>query len=170
MTLQMYNDFVEDPSAPLYSSISAADAETLLAVPRAKSYTDKSIEKTFVALSKPHYAKHVEPSMECAQRCGNMYTASLYGGLASLLSTVTPEVLKGKRIAMFAFGSGCASSYWGITVKGDTSEIRSKMDLMARLNAMKVVPCEDFVEALKVRVFLKFPEVDSNEHYPLLGP
>jgi hydroxymethylglutaryl-CoA synthase len=121
-------------------------------------------------LSKPHYAKHVEPSMECAQRCGNMYTASLYGGLASLLSTVTPEVLKGKRIAMFAFGSGCASSYWGITVKGDTSEIRSKMDLMARLNAMKVVPCDDFVEALKVRAFLNSAEVDSNGHYLLLDP
>jgi len=152
----MYNDFVEDPSAPAFSSISAADAKALLAIPRAKSYADKSIEKTFVGLSKSHYAKHVQPSMECAQRCGNMYTASLYGGLASLLSTVTPEVLKGKRIAMFAFGSGCASSYWGITVKGDTSEIRSKLDLMARLEAMKVVPCEEFVEALKVRILPAF--------------
>jgi len=44
----------------------------------------------FVGLSKGHYKKHVEPSMQCAQRCGNMYTASLYGSLASLLSTVEP--------------------------------------------------------------------------------
>jgi hydroxymethylglutaryl-CoA synthase len=146
----LYNDFVENPSAPEFSSVSAADAEALLAVPRAKSYTDKNIEKTFVALSKPHYAKHVEPSMQCAQRCGNMYTASLYGGLASLLSTVTPENLQGKRIAMFAFGSGCASSYWAINVKGDTTEIKNKMDLLARLESIKVVPCEEFVEALKV--------------------
>lgn len=144
----MYNDFIEDPSAPAFSSLNSTDAEALLAVPRAKSYTDKNIEKTFVGLSKSHYAKHVEPSMKCAQRCGNMYTASLYGGLASLLSTV--ENLQGKRIAMFAFGSGCASSYWAINVKGDTTEIRTKLDLLARLEAMKVVPCEDFVEALKV--------------------
>lgn len=146
----MYNDFVEDPSAPEFSSIPAADSEALLAIPREKSYSDKTIEKTFVTLSKAHYAKHVEPGMKCAARCGNMYTASLYGGLASLLSTVSPETLQGKRIAMFAFGSGCASSYWAINVKGDTTEIQEKLDLLARLESQKVVPCEEFVEALKV--------------------
>jgi hydroxymethylglutaryl-CoA synthase len=146
----MYNDFVENPSAPEFSSIPTADSESFLAVPRQKSYTDKTIEKTFISLSKSHYAKHVEPSMKCAQRCGNMYTASLYGGLASLLSTVPPETLLGKHIAMFAFGSGCASSYWGIKVKGDTTEIQTKLDLLARLESIKVVPCEDFVAALKV--------------------
>ncbi|KAG8835571.1 hypothetical protein FRC17_002491 [Serendipita sp. 399] len=145
----MYNDFVANPSAAQFANVENADA--ILAVPHQKSYSDKTIEKTFMGLSKTHYAKHVEPSMQCAQRCGNMYTASLYGGLASLLSTVAPETLQGKRIAMFAFGSGCASSYWAIKVKGDTTEIREKMDLLARLDAMKVVPCEEFVGALKIR-------------------
>ncbi|KAG8759323.1 hypothetical protein FRC14_006163 [Serendipita sp. 396] len=145
----MYNDFVANPSAPQFASVE--NPEAILSVPNQKSYSDKIIEKTFMALSKPHYAKHVQPSMECAQRCGNMYTASLYGGLASLLATVPPETLQGKRIAMFAFGSGCASSYWAIKVKGDTQEIREKMDLMARLDAMKVVPCDEFVGALKIR-------------------
>jgi len=149
----MYNDFVANPSAPDYASIPAEEAQALLALTHAKSLTDKTLEKTFVALSKNHYKKHVEPSMECAQRCGNMYTASLYGGLASLLSTVAPADIKGKRIAMFAFGSGCAASYWGIKVKGDTTEIRSKMDLLNRLASIKVVPCEEFVDALKVRPF-----------------
>jgi hydroxymethylglutaryl-CoA synthase len=138
---------------PEYASIPADDAQALLALTPAKSLTDKTLEKTFVALSKNHYKKHVEPSMQCAQRCGNMYTASLYGGLASLLSTVTPADIKGKRIAMFAFGSGCAASYWGIKVKGDTTEIRTKMDLLNRLASMKVVPCEEFVDALKVWLF-----------------
>jgi hydroxymethylglutaryl-CoA synthase len=147
----MYNDFLENPSAPEFSSISA-ESEALLAVSKEKSYSDKGIEKTFVGLSKSHYAKHVEPSMKCAQRCGNMYTASLYGGLASLVATVSPDTLRGKRIAMFAFGSGCASSYWAIKVKGDTTEIQTKMDLLARLDAMKVVPPSEFVEALEVSI------------------
>ncbi|CCA71881.1 probable hydroxymethylglutaryl-CoA synthase [Serendipita indica DSM 11827] len=145
----MYNDFVANPSAPEFSSIE--NPEAFLAVPRAKSYSDKNIEKTFISLSKGHYAKHVEPGMQCAQHCGNMYTASLYGGLASLIATVPPETLQGKRIAMFAFGSGCASSYWAIKVKGDTTEIRTKMNLLARLESIKVVPCEEFVGALKIR-------------------
>jgi len=80
-----------------------------------------------------------------------MYTASLYGCLASLLSTVEPAQLLGKRVSMFAFGSGCASSFFTLRVKGDTSEIREKMDLLNRLASMKVVPPQDFVDALALR-------------------
>jgi hydroxymethylglutaryl-CoA synthase len=112
--------------------------------------TDKAIEKTFMALGKEDYAERVIPSMRCAARCGNMYTASLYGGLASVLSTVEPQRLRGKRISMFAFGSGCASSFFSLRVKGDTSEIREKLDLINRLESMKVVPCEEFVDSLAV--------------------
>ncbi|KAH9072905.1 hydroxymethylglutaryl-CoA synthase [Lactarius deliciosus] len=83
--------------------------------------SDKSVEKTFMALGKDDYAKRVAPSMRCAARCGNMYTASLYGGLSSVLSV------------------------------GDTSEIREKLDLINRLDSMKVVPCQEFVDALTLR-------------------
>jgi len=80
-----------------------------------------------------------------------MYTASLYGGLASLIANVEPEVLQGKRVSMFAYGSGCASSFFALRVKGDTTEIREKMDLLNRLASMKVVPCTEYVDALKLR-------------------
>ena len=103
-----------------------------------------------MGLGKADYAERVTPSMRCSSRCGNMYTASLYGGLSSLLSTVEPQQLKGKRISMFAFGSGCASSFFTLRVKGDTSELREKLDLLNRLESMKVVPCQEFVDALTV--------------------
>ena len=103
-----------------------------------------------MALSKSDYAQRVAPSMRCAARCGNMYTASLYGGLASLLSVVEPEAIKGKRISMYAFGSGCASSFFTLRVKGDTTTLREKLDLLKRLDDMKVVPCQEFVDALQV--------------------
>ena len=35
--------------------------------------------------------------------------------------------LKGKKIYMFVYGSGLASSFYTITVKGDTTEVRGKM-------------------------------------------
>ena len=104
-----------------------------------------------MALSKADYAARVAPSMRCAARCGNMYTASLYGGLASLLASVEPAALKGKRVSLYAFGSGCASSFFTLRVKGDTTEIREKMDLVKRLESMSVVPCEEFVAGLQVR-------------------
>ena len=82
-----------------------------------------------------------------------MYTASLYGGLASLVASVEPEELKDRRISMFAYGSGIASSFFTIRVKGDTTLIREKLDLVNRLASMKVVPCQEYVDSLKVRAF-----------------
>lgn len=144
----LYNDFLSSPSAEKFASVPSPDA--LLSMTHTASLTDKALEKTFVGLAQSAFKTAVGPSMHCAKRCGNMYTASLYGGLGSLISAVEPADLLGKRISMFAYGSGCASSYFMIRVKGDTTEIRQKMDLLNRLASMKVVPCQDYVDALKV--------------------
>ncbi|KAJ2930043.1 hypothetical protein H1R20_g7055, partial [Candolleomyces eurysporus] len=111
----MFNDFVTSPQDSQYANI--PDAQTLLALPHAKSLTDKNVEKTFVAASKASFAKKTNPGMACSKRLGNMYTASLYGCLASLLSTVEPTDLLNKRFSLFSFGSGCASTFWTARVK-----------------------------------------------------
>jgi len=139
-------DYLSSPNSPEYANIPVE----FLDLPYKSTLTDKSIEKAFMALGKDDYAQRVTPSMRCAARCGNMYTASLYGGLASVLSTVEPQKLKGNRLSMYAFGSGCASSFFTLRVKGDTTEIREKLDLINRLQSMKVVSCQEFVDALAV--------------------
>ncbi|KAF8835510.1 hydroxymethylglutaryl-CoA synthase [Paxillus ammoniavirescens] len=144
-----YNDFLTSPSAPQFANVPSP--ETILATSHTASLTDKSLEKTFIGISKATYSKKVEPAMHCSKRLGNMYTASLYGCLASLLSAVEPSELKGKCVSMFAFGSGCAASFFTLRVKGDTSEIREKMDLLKRLASLKVVPCQEYVDALTLR-------------------
>ncbi len=51
---------------------------------------------------------------------------------------------------MYAYGSGCAASFYAIRVAGSTSEMSEKMDLKKRLASMDVVPVQDYVTALKV--------------------
>ncbi|KAF9530389.1 hydroxymethylglutaryl-coenzyme A synthase C terminal-domain-containing protein [Crepidotus variabilis] len=145
----LFNDFMNSPKSPRFANI--PDTEKLTSITRSASLTDKNVEKTFVSASKASFAKKTDPAMACSKRLGNMYTASLYGCLASLLATVEPQTLLGKRVSLFSFGSGCAASFFTIRVKGDTSEIRSKMDLVNRLAQMKVVPPQEFVDALKLR-------------------
>lgn len=145
----LWNDFVANPESTVFANL--PDPQSLLAIPYPKSLTDKNLEKVFMTFAKESYKAAVDPGMRCAKRCGNMYTGSIFGGLASLLSTKAPEELKDKKISMFAYGSGCAASFYSIQVRGDTSEIREKLDLLARLQSMKVVPCEDYVEAMKLR-------------------
>jgi hydroxymethylglutaryl-CoA synthase len=147
----IYNDFVSNPNSSEYSAF----PRSYLDLSASKSMVDKTVEKTSVSISALRFKKTVLPGLSCAKRCGNMYTASLYGGLASVIANVTPQDLLGKRISMFAYGSGCASSFYAITVKGDTTEIRDKMNLLERLSSMKVVPCEEYVSALKVRLILQ---------------
>ena len=102
----MFNDFLVNPKSPRFANI--PNAESLLSTTHAASLTDKNIEKVFVGASKASFAQKTNPGMACSKRLGNMYTASLYGCLASLLSTVEPATLHGKRISLFSFGSGCA--------------------------------------------------------------
>ncbi|KAJ6480760.1 hydroxymethylglutaryl-coenzyme A synthase N terminal-domain-containing protein [Mycena vitilis] len=145
----LYNDFMTAPKAPHFAKI--PEPEALLSGRLATSITDKHVEKTFIAVGKDSFAAKVNPTMACSRRLGNMYTASLYGCLASLLSTVPSAELLGKRASLYAFGGGCAGSFWTLRIKGDTSEIATKMDLLNRLRKMKVVPCQEFVEALELR-------------------
>ncbi|KAI5451765.1 3-hydroxy-3-methylglutaryl coenzyme A synthase [Naganishia albida] len=142
-----YNDFLANPDSPKYESIPKEFAQ----LEKEKTFTDKAVEKAFIALAKDHYKKSVWPGTDCVRRCGNMYTASLYGGLAALLANVSSEELQGKRLGLYAYGSGCAASFYAIRVNGATTEISQKMDLLNRLASMKVVPCTEYVDALKLR-------------------
>ena len=151
----VYNDFMANPTHPKYANV--PNAEAILAQPYKESLVDKTLEKTFMTVAKAEFDTTVEASMKCARRCGNMYTASLYGGLASLVSSIEPSEFLGKRISMFAYGSGIASSFFTIKVKGDTSNIKKNLDLVNRLASMKVVPCQEYVDSLKVRQVSSLP-------------
>ena len=119
-------------------------------VSKEASLNDKGLEQAFMKLTAADYQERVASSMTISKRCGNMYTGSLYGGLASLIDALPSYLLFEKRISMFAYGSGCASSFFVVRVKGDTSLIRDTMNLRGRLNDMRVTPCEEYVTAMKV--------------------
>jgi len=51
----------------------------------ADTYFDREIEQAFMTASKTIYQQKTLPYLQLAQRVGNMYTSSLYGGLVSYL-------------------------------------------------------------------------------------
>ena len=65
----------------------------------------------------------VEPSLGLCARVGNVYTGSLYLGLAGLLGAQASE-LAGSRIGLFSYGSGCTSEFFsGVVGKGAAARI-----------------------------------------------
>jgi 3-hydroxy-3-methylglutaryl CoA synthase len=62
---------------------------------------------------------------------------------------------------MYAFGSGCAASFYSLRVNGSTKEMVEKMQLKERLASMDVRPCEEYVTALKVSAECEEPNSSS---------
>lgn len=143
----LYNDYLSDSKNEKYASIPSSFAD----LDRKSTITNKDVEKAFTAYGKEAAAKKLEPTMQVVRHVGNMYTASIYGGLASLLTNVSASELKGKKILLYSFGSGSAASIYSLNIEGDTTEIAKKLDLNKRLESRNVVPCQTYADSLALR-------------------
>lgn len=136
----LYHDYLANADAPVFAEV----APELRDMDYQKSLTDKAVEKTFMGLAKKRYGERVNPGIQVATLCGNMYCASVWGGLASLVSHVDPKALEGKRVAAFSYGSGLAATFLSFRINGSVETISKTLDLPARLEARRAVPPETY--------------------------
>lgn len=136
----LYHDYLADPENAVFAEVPAEVRD----MPYEKSLTDKVVEKTFMALTKKRFAERVQPAIQVATNCGNMYCASVWSGLASLVSFVGSADLEGKRIGLFSYGSGLASSFLSLRVNGSTEQIAKTLDIQNRLAARRVLSPLDY--------------------------
>ena len=138
----LYNDYLANPTASAFADVPAE----LRDMDYAKSLSDKVVEKTFMGLTKKRFNERVQPSIQVPTFCGNMYTASVYGGLVGLLSNVDSAALQGKRIGIFSYGSGLAASLFSLKINGSTEAISKALNLQERLDARRTVAPEVYEE------------------------
>jgi hypothetical protein len=119
-------DFTAHPDNELFDNI-PIDLHSPMSEP---INNEKLIEKTFMALSQDRFTRRVKPATYVPTECGNMYCGSLYSGLCGLLSLMDSDQLQGKRVGMFSYGSGLASTMFSLRVVGDTETINTKLDLV----------------------------------------
>jgi hydroxymethylglutaryl-CoA synthase len=87
----------------------------------------KLVEKTAKSLDIPF--EKIEPSLELSKQIGNIYNGSLYLCLASLVNNVD---LENKRVLMFSYGSGYASTLFSIDFLNDITkkyEIKDRLEV-----------------------------------------
>ncbi|CAL5872537.1 uncharacterized protein PFLUO_LOCUS6801 [Penicillium psychrofluorescens] len=143
----LYNDYVSNPTHPAFGEV----APELHDMEYEKSISDKAVEKTFMGLTKKRFAERVQPGLQVATQCGNMYTATVYAGLAALLSNVQFDPSESKRIGLFSYGSGLASSMFSAKIVGDVSPMVEKLDLHNRLDARKVLEPKAYDDMCQLR-------------------
>ncbi|KAF3430813.1 hypothetical protein E2986_10128 [Frieseomelitta varia] len=122
------------------------------------TYFNKDIEKVFLNLSKPEFLQKTQPSLMIANQVGNMYTPSVYTGLASLLINKPIKELAGTKVGVFSYGSGLCSTMYSLTI---TKECNEKSDLMKivsslsyikkELDARQKISPEDYTKVLEWR-------------------
>jgi hydroxymethylglutaryl-CoA synthase len=138
----LYNDYLADPKNPIFAEVPAE----IQSIDYKTSIADKTVEKTFMGLAKKRFAARVQPSIQVPTMCGNMYCASVYSSLVSLISNIDSAASNGKRVGIFSYGSGLASSLFSLTIRGDITEMQKQLDIDARLETRRTVSPEVFDE------------------------
>ncbi|KAM0935775.1 putative hydroxymethylglutaryl-CoA synthase [Dioscorea sansibarensis] len=110
--------------------------------------------QTSQQVAKHLYDAKVQPSTLLPKQAGNMYTASLYAALASVLHN-KHSTLGGQRIVMFSYGSGLSSSMFSLKLQDgqhpfSLSNIASVLNVTEKLGSRHVFPPEKFVETMKL--------------------
>jgi len=126
----MFNDFMMEvnSSGPDYCPALAPFAKLTFA----ESISNKNLEKELAKTSRAVFETKTEPSLFIAKKVGNMYTPSLYGGLASHLLGKSPSDLAGTRIVLFSYGSGLASSMFSLRVSPESASVGGALDQLLR--------------------------------------
>ncbi|CAI8022508.1 Hydroxymethylglutaryl-CoA synthase, cytoplasmic [Geodia barretti] len=151
-------DFLRASAPDTAESATYAGMESLTGRTLEDTIGDKTVERLLVKVSSAEFSAKTSDSLLLGREVGNMYCASLYGGLASLFATTSIEELAGKRVVLFSYGSGLASAMYSLRVSTDASP-KSPLatlasgctDLLKRLKDRKTVPPAEFEKKMKLR-------------------
>lgn len=149
----LYNDYKSSPEK-FTDLIDEQTRQHIDALSYEASLTDKILEKTFVTLAKEETKARVEPALKVPTNTGNMYTASAWVSLASVIyyASQNGANLSNKRIGVFSYGSGLASTLLSVVLKGDVSEIVKVLDFDYKLGkGRKIESPQAYVDAIGLR-------------------
>lgn len=166
----LLNDVVR--TSPEKVSLLYPEFDDLTTVTLENSYFDRNLEKKCMNACKSIFEQKTKPSLLLANKVGNMYTASVFGGLVSLIISKNVESLAGNKIALFSYGSGLASSMYSITVTNDCGPNSSLNKLVSNLSYVK--PLLDRRISISPEEFTRIMEIrEKNCHkapYTPVGP
>lgn len=114
-SVQCYLDAVADAFAGWKAAAAARDISSYLARVCYHVPFCKMAKKAHAHLGFDDFETVVAPSLALCARIGNVYTGSLYLGLAGLLHAQAAELAR-RRVGLFSYGSGCTSEFFSGTI------------------------------------------------------
>lgn len=147
----VYLDFVAEDSPGASDCPLRAELEKYRGLDWKTSYRDREATRAFVAASEHLFREKCDPGAWLAREVGNAYTASLYGALAALVADKGDAVV-GRRVLMFAFGSGFASTMYSLRAVSSLDQIsRTLADLEPTLRARRTLTPQEYSTCMRQR-------------------
>lgn len=146
------NDFLSTPQELIPQLYPGLDL--FMGIKLEDTYFNRDVEKGFMAFSKELFNKKTKPSLLLSNQVGNMYTASLYGGLVSYLCSKPIDELVGQRVGLFSYGSGLASSMYSIKIiegRKLTKLLSNLKSVVPLLNSRKKIDPTEFSKTMEIR-------------------
>lgn len=142
----LYNDWLQDET--LFPDVDP----TLRELTYEESLLDKRIEKTFMKLGQDLFNQRVKSSLQLPTNTGNMYTASVFASLCSLIyEQGKDDSLLDKTIGMFSYGSGMAASLYSFTVRDNLNDLIAGLKLDSWYSNRVVLTPGDYESYLQQR-------------------
>ncbi|CAG0917932.1 unnamed protein product [Notodromas monacha] len=137
------------------SSNEHPDLESFRGLKTEESYGNRDLDKVIGSIFKSDYKCKTESSTLVSSHVGNMYTASLYACLCSLILHQKSSDLAGKRLGMFSYGSGLVASMFALRATENVAAIEKMAKILShvprRLETRIQRSAEFFHEALDYR-------------------
>ncbi|KAM7536742.1 hypothetical protein Aperf_G00000088617 [Anoplocephala perfoliata] len=116
---------------------------------------NRHVDEACLSASRELFEAKVAPGLRIASEVGNMYTASLFSCLISLLCSVPEEKLRGRRVLMFSYGSGYSASMFSLRI-AETADVEricgaSSQSPFDRLAQRTPISYDAFAANLKAR-------------------
>ena len=117
------------------------------------------------------FRDQVEPSLALCARIGNIYTGSLYLGLAGLLHAQARDLI-GARIGLFSYGSGCTSEFFsGVVGKRAAAQIAGTgiAQLLASRERISIVEYERIMALPPTSPLVPWPSPGNDGVFRFVG-
>jgi polyketide biosynthesis 3-hydroxy-3-methylglutaryl-CoA synthase-like enzyme PksG len=100
------------------------------------------------------FERRVAPSLVYARKVGNVYSASLYIALCSLISHTAAD--GPYRVGLFSYGSGCSSEFYSGVVGDAARDALARLDVAAHLDGRYALSLTQYEALMRGNAAWKF--------------
>jgi polyketide biosynthesis 3-hydroxy-3-methylglutaryl-CoA synthase-like enzyme PksG len=97
------------------------------------------------------FRERVAPSLNYCVQIGNVYSATLYIALCSLIDHA-PLDNEPKRVGLFSYGSGCSSEFYSGLISPRSCPVLAEMNIQERLNQRYQLNMEEYDRLLDLNM------------------